>query len=95
MQELGPNARGEVVDLSSFASIDDFAARARAAYPRVDVLINNAAVFLPPHSKTLEGFEVTLGVNTIGTAYLTNALLPLVAASPNGHIVNVSSNAGV
>lgn len=94
VRELGPNARGEVVDLASFASIDAFAARVRAAYPRVDVLINNAGVFLPPHVKTPEGFEVTLGVNTIGTARLTNLLLPLIAASPEGRIVSLSSSMG-
>ena len=94
VRELGPNARGEVVDLASFASIDAFAARVRAAYPRVDVLINNAGVFLPPHVKTPEGFEVTLGVNTIGTAHLTNLLLPLIAASPEGRIVSLSSSMG-
>jgi NAD(P)-dependent dehydrogenase (short-subunit alcohol dehydrogenase family) len=94
VREIGPNARGELVDLSSFASIDSFVARARAAYPRVDVLINNAAVFMPPHAKTTEGFEITLGVNAVGTAHLTNGLLPLVAASPIGRIVNLSSSSG-
>lgn len=94
VRALGPNARGEIVDLASFASIDAFVARIRSAYPRIDVLVNNAGVFLPPHSKTPEGFETTLGINTIGTAHLTNGLVPLVAQSPTGRIVNLSSDAG-
>lgn len=80
---------GEVVDLSSFASVTAFAQRVRAAHSRIDVLVNNAGVFLPPHSKTPEGFEVTLGTNAVGT----NQLLPLVAASPTGRIVVLSSDA--
>lgn len=94
VRELGPNARGEVVDLASFASIDAFVTRARSAYPRIDVLVNNAGVFLPPHTKTPEGFEATLGINAIGTAHLTNGLLPLVARSPVGRVVNLSSDTG-
>ena len=43
----------------------------------------------------LSGFEATLGINTIGTVHLTNSLLPLVARSPTGRIVNLSSDAGV
>ena len=57
-QALGPSAVGEVVDVSSPASIDAFVARCNNAYPQIDILINNAGVFIPPHSKTAEGFEV-------------------------------------
>jgi NAD(P)-dependent dehydrogenase (short-subunit alcohol dehydrogenase family) len=89
--KLGPRAAAEVVDQASFASIDAFAARVRAAYPVIDVLFNNAGVANPPHELTPEGFQVTLGTNAIGCAYLTYGVLPCVVASPTGRIVNTSS----
>ena len=48
-------------------------------------------MFIPPHSKTKEGFEVTIGTNAIGTSYLTSLLLPLVQKSSAARIVLVSS----
>ena len=94
MKSLGERCSGQVVDLSSFASIRAFADRVKATLPRLDILVDNAGVFLPQHSKTAEGFEVTLGTNAIGTALLTNLLLlPLVAASPTGRVVVLSSDA--
>lgn len=90
---LGPTASGEIVDLASFGSITAFAARVLAAHPRIDTLINNAGVASPPHCKTAEGLEVTLGTNVIGTALITHLLLPAVIASPTGRIVVLSSRA--
>ena len=89
--KLGPRAVGEVVDQASFASIDSFIARARKAYPVIDVLFDNAGIANPPHAFTPEGFQTTLGTNTIGCAYLTYGLLPQIIASPTGRIVITSS----
>ena len=88
---LGSTAVAEVVDLSSLSSIDAFVVRARATYPVIDVLVNNAGIFLTRHSKTAEGFEVTLATNLIGLAYLTNALVPNVSASRTGRIIIVTA----
>jgi len=89
--KLGERAVGEVVDQASFASIDAFTARARAAYPVIDVLFDNAGIANPPHGLTPEGFQATLGTNVLGCAYLTYGLLPQVAASRSGRIVVTSS----
>lgn len=83
---------GAVVDLASFKSIDTFSSGIRSSNSRIDILVNNAGVFIPPFSKTEEGFEISIGSNAIGTAYLTDKLLPLVVASPSGRIVNLSSD---
>ncbi len=88
--KLGPRAVGEVVDQSSLASIDDFVARARKAYSVIDVLFNNAGLANPPHGFTPDGFQVTLGTNTIGSAYLTYGLLPQVSASRTGRSIITS-----
>ena len=88
---LGPTAVAEVVDVSSLASIDAFVARARTSYPVIDVLVDNAGIVWTPHSKSPDGFEITLATNLIGLAHLTNSLVPNVSASPTGRIVIVTA----
>ena len=41
----------------------------------LDVLVNNAGVFLVEHNRTQEGFEVVQGINYFGTFLLTHLLL--------------------
>jgi NAD(P)-dependent dehydrogenase (short-subunit alcohol dehydrogenase family) len=89
--KLGSRAVGEVVDQASLASIDAFAARVSKSHPVIDVLFDNAGVANPPHGFTPDGFQTTLGTNTIGSAYLTSCLLPQVAASRTGRIIITSS----
>eukprot|EP01035_Chromulina_nebulosa_P026246 gene26246-34336_t len=86
-----PKISTYILDLSSFASIKSFATEIKSKFDHIDVLINNAGIFLNPYSKTEQGFEVTLGTNGLGTAYLTNLLLPLVIKSTEGRILILSS----
>jgi NAD(P)-dependent dehydrogenase (short-subunit alcohol dehydrogenase family) len=62
------------LDLASYASVKDFAARAETL-KRLDVVIENAAVFKFEYS-TAEDNEVTVTVNIISTFLLAFLLLP-------------------
>lgn len=88
-------SEGDVVvkqlDLASFCSIRAFADEIRAQESRVDVLINNAAVFQCPFSKTEDGLETQMGVNYLGHFLLTNLLLDKLSASAPSRVVVVSS----
>ena len=58
VEKLGERAIGEIVDISSLTSIDAFIAHAKIAYPIIDLLINNAGTFVPPHpGKRDSGFH--------------------------------------
>ncbi len=81
------------LDLSSLASVHAFAEAFRARYERLDLLINNAGVMIPPYSTTEEGFELQFGTNHLGHFALTGLLLPLINQTPKARIVNVSSTA--
>lgn len=54
------------------------AAKAMLAGPRIDVLINNAGVMIPPKTLTSQGYELQFGVNHLGTFALTGLLHPHV-----------------
>ena len=78
------------LDQADLASVRA-AAETAAKEPRVDVLINNAGVMIPPLTRTAQGFELQFGVNHLGTFALTGLLLPKLAESPGSRVVITSS----
>ena len=71
-----------------------------AKFGRLDLLVNNAGwTTLVPHGDldalTDEIFMKTFEVNVFGTWWLTKAAMPLLRASGDGHVVNITSVAGV
>ena len=81
-------------DLASFASIKAFAMSYLKNNERLDILINNAGLFSERAEKTEDGFEMTMGVNHLGTYMLTRLLLPVVLQTERARIVNIASKAG-
>ena len=67
------------LDLSSLASVREFAATIERDFPSVDVLINNAGLMPWNEEYTQDGFEMQFGVNYLGHFLLTHLLLPVLA----------------
>lgn len=81
------------VDLSDLASVRVFSEAFRHRYDRLDILLNNAGLMIPPYGTTKDGFETQFGVNHLGHFALTGLLLDVIVATPNSRVVTVSSNA--
>lgn len=81
------------LDLSDLASVETFATQFAATHHKLDLLINNAGVMMPPQSATKQGFELQFGTNHLGHFALTAHLLPLLLATPSARVVVVSSTA--
>jgi NAD(P)-dependent dehydrogenase (short-subunit alcohol dehydrogenase family) len=79
------------VDTSSLKSIREFAALFRKKYPRLDVLVNNAGVYLNRRLTCVDGVEATFATNVLGYFLLTRELLDLLRSSAPARIVNVAS----
>jgi NAD(P)-dependent dehydrogenase (short-subunit alcohol dehydrogenase family) len=74
------------------ADLDNVRAAAELAgrEPRIDALVNNAGVMIPPLTRTKQGFELQFGVNHLGCFALTALLLPKLAASAGRAVITAS-----
>jgi NAD(P)-dependent dehydrogenase (short-subunit alcohol dehydrogenase family) len=88
-----PGAKVSTVrlDLASLASVREAAERVRASHERLDLLINNAGLMIPPYGQTEDGFELQFGTNHLGHFALTGLLLDRLLPVPGSRIVTVSS----
>jgi NAD(P)-dependent dehydrogenase (short-subunit alcohol dehydrogenase family) len=81
------------LDLSDLDAVRAFAEGFAREHTRLDLLINNAGVMVPPLGRTKQGFELQFGTNHLGHFALTGRLLPLLLGTPGARVVVVSSAA--
>ncbi len=86
-----PNIEFLRADFASLSDVRQLAALVTEQYPRLDVLLNNAGVFMKQRTLTVDGFETTFQVNYLLHFLLTNLLLDLLRTSAPSRIVHVSS----
>ncbi|KAJ0715103.1 putative very-long-chain 3-oxoacyl-CoA reductase [Helianthus annuus] len=93
-----PNAKVDIMelDLSSMASVRDFAAKYQSSGLPLHVLINNAGVLSPQFKLSNEKIELHFATNHLGHFLLTNLLLETMKTTSyeqntEGRIINVSS----
>ncbi|KAI1856854.1 uncharacterized protein JN550_013656 [Neoarthrinium moseri] len=94
----GVKVRVVVLDLASQASIRNAGLETAELVPKVDLLINNAGIFvMQSRQLTKEGLEIQFGANHIGHFLFTKLLLPLLKAGAKDsapgatRIINLSS----
>jgi len=80
------------LDLGDLESIREAAALV-GQERRLDVLVNNAGIMMPPREATMDGFESQFGVNHLGTFALTGLLLDKLAKGKEPRVVITSSMA--
>ncbi|MGO9924965.1 MAG: SDR family NAD(P)-dependent oxidoreductase [Mycobacterium sp.] len=81
----------QALDLNSIDSVRSAADALRTAYPRIDLLINNAGVMWTPKQVTKDGFELQFGTNHLGHFALTGLLLDRLLWVRGSRVVTVSS----
>ncbi len=95
--ELGERATWCAHDVTSEAGWETVLAVARSSHGRVDVLMNNAGIFLAAAlvETSPEDFRRVIDVNVLGVFLGMRALAPAMAEQRSGSIINVSSVAGL
>jgi NAD(P)-dependent dehydrogenase (short-subunit alcohol dehydrogenase family) len=99
-QQSGGEAIGFETDVTDPASTQSMADRALEAFGRIDVLINNAALFgslrFAPFDKLdEEEWDATMRVNVKGIWHCCRAVIPAMREAGGGAIINISSLAAV
>ena len=83
-------------DVSSEASIQAMAVAADAAFGRLDILVNNAAVFvLKGIDASVEDWRTILDINVVGPALCAKHCVPIMRRGGGGAIVNLASISSV
>lgn len=82
-----------LVDLADLTSVAAAAAALAHRHSHLDVVIANAGIMAPPLRRTVDGFELQMGVNHLGHFALVGRVLPLLLAATAPRVVVVSSTA--
>jgi len=97
IKAAGGEAMAVAADISSEAECLRLVAAARAAYGRVDTLVNNAALnyYIPTADYPTSLWIKAFAVNVHAPFMLAKAVLPDMIASGRGAIVNISSGSAI
>jgi len=82
-----------IADVSSQREVQRLAGQVLAAYPRLDVLVNNVGGYWATRHATEDGLERTFAVNHLAPFLLTHLLLDRLRSSAPARVVTVSSGA--
>ncbi|MGA2935334.1 MAG: SDR family oxidoreductase [Methanomicrobiales archaeon] len=98
LREIGKEIDGATLDLftadlSSLEGVRALASGVEDRYERLDVLVNNAGVYMPERVLTRNGLEMTFAVNLAAPFLLSHLLMPLLESRAPSRIVNVASSA--
>lgn len=88
-----PHAKAKLLllDLADLDSVHHFTNEFESTFPRLDILINNAGVMMPPYGRTKQGFEIQFGINHLAHFVLTGLLIKQLMNTTDSRIVTVSS----
>ena len=93
----GGRSSQHVVDVADRGRMEAFAQAVEAQHGRVDIVVNNAGIGILEDfaDAPLEDFAKVVDVNLWGVIYGSKLFLPSLLRQGGGHIVNISSLAGI
>ncbi|QTL51151.1 MULTISPECIES: SDR family oxidoreductase [Priestia] len=98
LRELNVDVSFVLMDVDDPKSIEQAATKVYEQYGRIDVLINNAGVYLDENKHLLDMdpsvIEKTMKTNFFGPLYVMRSFIPLMEKRGYGRIINISSEYG-
>ncbi len=97
VEKYGVKVSTHILDVSDRDAVYKFADDVKETHKIVNIIINNAGVGLTVNvaQMKIEDFEWLMNINFWGVVNGTQAFLPYLEESENGHIVNISSLFGL
>src|SRR5690606_6806131 len=97
IQDEGGEAMPVVLNMRDPESIKAAVAKVVAQWGRLDILVNNAAIFVPGNLETVKESHIDLSLEVNQRAYILamRAVIPHMRAAGGGHIINISSGGAV
>jgi NAD(P)-dependent dehydrogenase (short-subunit alcohol dehydrogenase family) len=94
--EFGVKAMARTIDVSDESQVSEFVAEVMEVFGKVDILLNNAALFatLPtqPHTDhTVDLWDKVMAVNVRGPFLMAKHITPYMQAAGYGKIINIGS----
>ena len=97
VRKLSPKSLMIACDIGDCEQVHGMMKKVLADFGRVDILINNAGIGMrkPFVDTPLETIEAMMRTNYLGAVYCAHEVLPAMIARGSGHVVNISSGAGI
>jgi uncharacterized protein len=97
VRKLSPKSLMIACDIGDREQVQSMMKKVLADFGRIDILINNAGIGMrkPFVDTPLETIEAMMRTNYLGAVYCAQEVLPAMIARGSGHIVNISSGAGI
>jgi len=95
--QAGGKAEAVRCDISKFADVQNLVGRVIGSFSKIDILINNAGMNVPPRPLVdfpEEDWQRIIDTNLKGTYYCCKAVCPEMMRQKKGRIINISSIAG-
>ena len=94
LQTLGAEAIAVEVDVASEAAVKNLAEQTFNRFGRVDILVNDAGVYLksPVVAKSEEDWDKTINVNLGGNFLCVRAFVPAMRKQKSGRIISLASS---
>jgi citronellol/citronellal dehydrogenase len=93
IKDAGGTAMPVVLNLRDLDNIKSAVKQVADEWGRIDILVNNAAIFVPGELDTVQErhIELSWAVNVRAVIYAMREVLPHMKAGGGGHIINISS----
>jgi NAD(P)-dependent dehydrogenase (short-subunit alcohol dehydrogenase family) len=97
IRQAGGQACAVRADVAREADVDRVVRTAIDTYGGVDILVNNAGIYAggPIHDHSVATWDQVMAVNLRAPFLLAHAVLPHMRKRRRGHIINISSEAGI
>jgi NAD(P)-dependent dehydrogenase (short-subunit alcohol dehydrogenase family) len=82
-----------ICDLSDIKAVKQLTSKIISDHPTIDVLVNNAGLYIDQRKVSAQGYELTFANNHLSYFAMTQGLLPALRSAPEARIVNVASEA--